>query len=72
MPMDDDRKAGRGMFEVSGTGFSPEPLCDVGTDSGGKGRMSLVVLAVKMSSRCNNLKKLRLLPRLVLYSVEGT
>ena len=27
MPMDDDRKAGRGMFEVSGTGFSPEPHC---------------------------------------------
>ena len=22
MPTDDDRKAGRGMFEVSGTGFS--------------------------------------------------
>ena len=34
--------------------------------------MSLVILAVEMSSRCNNLKKLRLLPRLVLFSVEGT
>ena len=33
--------------------------------------MSLVVLAVKMPSRCNDLKKLILLPRLVLYSVEG-